>query len=460
MTDATHGDRVSRTLTIAAVLAALGGVAVTATLGAILALPIAQRTQHATLDAASVAVRDALGDGDRPHAIARLAALHESLETWGISAAAFDRAGTFVAGDVDLRGDGLPEGRVPAVPAGRQMAMVPIRDGYVVLVADARTLTWQRALLGGGAVAAVALSAALAWFFGSRWASARGAAARRISTRLRHDGVENAAAMPVHVVESDPLFGALSADIAAALERRQRSLAERAGDRDRLRAFLADAGHELRTPLAIAIGYVGILERGGLEDAGLAARIVRDVAEQHARLQQLVERILQLARLDAMPPDPEASCDVAATLAEAVALVRPLAPERTIAIPGAGAAPGGYRAAVAPDDLRDALRNVLENAVRYAPDSEIRTSVRAQGESVAIRIEDDGPGMDPFVAAHAFDRFFRGADRGAVPGSGLGLAIVRRVAERVGGRVTLATEAGTGTCLEIVVPRVLPLFSE
>jgi signal transduction histidine kinase len=441
-----RGQTAAKVLRAAIVVASLAGVAVTAFVAGALTVPFQQRMQHATLDAASVAARATLGNADRSTIAARIAALHDSLETWGLDAAAFDASGRFIAGDSALRSGGLPRGALPAPTTGRQLSVVPMRDGYVVLVPDPRLVSRQRAFLSGGTVFAFLATFALAWIAGGRWARSRAAAALRIARRLADDDAGDAAPL---VVESDPVYGELSVAIADAFERRRRSHGERADDRDRLRAFLADAGHELRTPLAIAMGYVGILERGGLEDMALAKRIVGDVAEQHARLQHLVERILQLARLDASPPAPSASCDVAATLAEAVALVRPLAPNREIAI----AADPARHAAIAADDLRDALRNVLENAVRYAPESAICASVALENGSVVVRVEDDGPGMDAFAAEHAFDRFYRGAEHHDVPGTGLGLAIVRRAAERAGGRVVLRSSAGAGTTVEIHLPQ-------
>lgn len=217
---------------------------------------------------------------------------------------------------------------------------------------------------------------------------------------------------------------------------------------ERLRAFLADAAHELRTPLAIAVGYTGILKRGATSDRELTDRIVGDIAAEHERLQRLVDRILQLARLDAVGKPGPATCDAVRVAEEAIALVRPLDPQRTIELD----APPNATAAIAEDDLRDALRNLLDNAVRYAPGAPILVRVVSDGD-VIVRVSDRGPGMDEFTAAHAFDRFFRGADRGEIPGSGLGLSIVRRIVERSGGRVVLDSAPGSGTAIELRLRR-------
>jgi two-component system OmpR family sensor kinase len=217
---------------------------------------------------------------------------------------------------------------------------------------------------------------------------------------------------------------------------------------ERLRAFLADAAHELRTPLAIAVGYTGILKRGGTSDRELTDRIVGDIAIEHERLQRLVDRILQLARLDAVGKAGGESCDAVAVAREAIDLVRPLDADRPIELD----APEHAYAAIGQDDLRDALRNLLDNAVRYAPGSPIAVQIAGDGE-VTVRVSDRGPGMDEFTAAHAFDRFFRGADRGEIPGTGLGLSIVRRIAERAGGRVTLESAPGSGTTIALRLRR-------
>jgi signal transduction histidine kinase len=434
---------IARSLRSVVVLAALSGAALALVVAAIVVGFATARMTHATLDAASAAVRAAVADTSVAHTRVELAALRVSLDTWGVAAAAFDRRGEFVAGDERLRSDGLPAGRASAPLGGRQVAIVDLRDGYVLLTQDPAVVSRLRASIAAGVVFTFAATWLLALALGGRYGAARERAAERVREHLRGDPIGTA------VVVTDPLFGDLSADVAAAIERLSRSIVDRAEGEDRLRAFLAEAAHELRTPLAIAIGYVGILDRGGLADPVLAARIVGDVAAEHARLQQLVERILHLARLDAVAPDRDAVSDVSRVVDEAISLVRPLDVGRSLTLESNGA----VWAAVAPDELRDAVRNVLENAIRYAPAAPVRAIVSADEQSINVRVSDSGPGMDTFAAAHAFDRFFRGSDRGDVPGTGLGLAIVRRIAERAGGSATLSSVPGIGTTVNLRFPR-------
>jgi signal transduction histidine kinase len=391
-------NRLSIALVMASSLGALAAVAI----GMLVGFWALTNAERATLSAASIVVRDAVAGAGRPALDRELRALSPSLRSWGLTAAAFGPAGRLIAGDERLAPDGQWSSGRPAAPASRQLAVVETRAGYVILATDPA----QAALIRRTATLAALLMIVLVPL------------------------VTLAAGRPL---------------IALRLEA---SDAGRSAEETRLRAFLADAGHELRTPLAIASGYLGILRRGAIHDPVLAERIVGDVERENERLQRLVERILHLARLDATNRDATAASDVDRTIDEAIALVRPLDLDDRIARSGAS----GAWAAVEPDELRDALRNLLENAIRYAPGAAVTVDAKSAGAGVTIAVRDDGPGMDAFTAGHAFDRFFRGANRGEVAGSGLGLSIVRGVAERVGGSAALRTAPGSGTTVTLRLP--------
>ena len=440
--------RFKNTLIRSIVLAALGATLVTFAIASSLYVLGMQRAHHATLEAASAAVRESVGDGDAASVGRWLDSMSQSFAAWNVDAAAFDRSGHFVAGDERLRGDGLPVGQ-ERPPAARQIAIVGTHDGYVLLRPGTRGVTRWRLTLALVLLSMLLLTGSIAYFAGWAWAAQQSRSAERLYAHVAAvaDGKKRAALSS----DEDSMVGELTNATQAALDRLARELESRAAAEDRLRAFLGEAGHELRTPLAIAVGYVGILKRGAIGDAKLAERIVDDISTEHERLQRLVERILQLARLDAVPAEEGAVCDAVGVVYEAISLVRPLEPSRTFDVE----APATASAAIAADDLRDAMRNLLENAMRYAPGEPIGIRIQSGGE-ILIRVSDAGPGMDAFTAEHAFDRFFRGADRGSVPGSGLGLAIVRRLAERAGGSVSLESAPGKGTTVEVRVPRAAP----
>jgi two-component system OmpR family sensor kinase len=106
----------------------------------------------------------------------------------------------------------------------------------------------------------------------------------------------------------------------------------------------------------------------------------------------------------------------------------------------------------APNEVRELVGNLLDNAIKYAPGSTTRAAVRRVNGYVEVEVADDGPGMDPALRVRAFDRFSRGDNRGNIPGSGLGLAIVKRIADRAGGEVELDTAPGRGVRVVVKLP--------
>ncbi len=213
-------------------------------------------------------------------------------------------------------------------------------------------------------------------------------------------------------------------------------------------AFVADAAHELRSPLAALR-----LQAQGLERA--ASDADRRVAAQRLasgidRATRLVEQMLALARQEAIVAAPvdAAAADLCALAADAVVEQATQARNRGIDL-------GVHRAepvTVAGDAaaLGILLRNLVDNAIRHTPaGGTVDVSVEA-GPAPALRVEDSGPGIAPADRERAFDRFFRAAG-GEPAGSGLGLAIVRSIAERHGARVLLEDSPRLGgLCARVV----------
>ena len=95
-------------------------------------------------------------------------------------------------------------------------------------------------------------------------------------------------------------------------------------------------------------------------------------------------------------------------------------------------------------DIFEAIRNLVDNALKYAPGSDVSVSTAVQGDDVVVEVRDHGPGMSDQDRAHAFDRFYRGRGVDEVDGSGIGLAIVKRATERAGGTVSVESREGDG----------------
>jgi signal transduction histidine kinase len=200
----------------------------------------------------------------------------------------------------------------------------------------------------------------------------------------------------------------------------------------RERRFLADASHELRTPVTSLAGNVEFVARHGVNPEVLA-----DLQLDTQRLQSLVGDLLALERESAgPPPDRDVRLDLLVT--EAVA-------GRT-AVRVSACEPVTVRGE--PDALRRALDNLLDNAEVHGPrGGEVTVSLTVSGATAALAVRDEGPGLDPADLEHAFERFWRAPDAADRPGSGLGLAIVRATAQRHGGRVTM-----DGSTVAIVLP--------
>ena len=102
-------------------------------------------------------------------------------------------------------------------------------------------------------------------------------------------------------------------------------------------------------------------------------------------------------------------------------------------------------------ELAEAVWNVVENALKYAPEAPIHLrATRSNGHSI-IRVSDEGPGMSESERVHAFERFYRGDQRGEISGTGLGLAIAKRAVERVGGDIAIDSAPGHGTAVTITI---------
>jgi two-component system sensor histidine kinase TctE len=105
------------------------------------------------------------------------------------------------------------------------------------------------------------------------------------------------------------------------------------------------------------------------------------------------------------------------------------------------------------DELAEAIKNVIENALKYAPDSPVAVEVASGAGRASVTVRDRGPGMSASDAEHAFDRFYRGSERAPAEGSGLGLAIAKRAVERADGTIALESVASRGTAVTMTFPQ-------
>ena len=207
------------------------------------------------------------------------------------------------------------------------------------------------------------------------------------------------------------------------------------------RRLVADASHELRTPVTSLRTNVEVLRDAPSMPAADRRALLDDVVEQAEELGNLVGDLMSLARDGEAPPATE-DVRLDELVDEAVVRARRHAPHTDFQLLAEPSVVAG-----APDRLGRAINNLLDNAAQHSDRVEVRVS---RDGTVAVR--DHGPGIPEPDLPHLFDRFYRGATARGRPGSGLGLAIVRQVAESHGGSVRVESPEDGGARFVLSLP--------
>ena len=267
---------------------------------------------------------------------------------------------------------------------------------------------------------------------------------------------ERGGASSVQVPSTRDEVAALAGTMNSLLGRLQRALA-------RQRAFVADASHELRTPLAVLQGELELAARPGRGLAELT-EAVRNAGAEAQRLARLTDDLLLLARSD------EDRLSLRPETADVGVLLTRSAERAGTRLAAAGVScrvdvPPGTRARLDPGRIGQAVDNLVDNALRFAPAGSVivlaarPVAGQGGGRDLDIEVRDDGPGFPPAYLPHAFERFARpdsGRSRGD-GGAGLGLAIVSAVAAAHGGTATAGNAPGGGAAVRLRLPGALQM---
>jgi two-component system sensor histidine kinase KdpD len=279
---------------------------------------------------------------------------------------------------------------------------------------------------------------------------------RRVALPLGVGTLLVPAATPPHVLERlhERIVPALEAILGAAIERDalQREVVETSALRrsDVLKtALLRSVSHDLRSPLTAILTAVGALEARSLSDEE-RAELVADIGGEAQRLSLLIDKLLEMSRLEARTAEPRLEwCSVEEVLHEAV---------DELALP-----PDTFTLSIDADlpliradaaQLERAFVNLLENSARHSGGHPVSIRARAVGPRIIIRVVDRGPGVAAAEKARIFEPFYRArveAHNGH-RGSGLGLAIVRGFVEANGGRVWVESLPGQGATFVVELP--------
>ena len=221
----------------------------------------------------------------------------------------------------------------------------------------------------------------------------------------------------------------------------------------RQRRFVADASHEMRTPLAaIRSSAEGVLAIPASPDE--LRRALTVVAGSADRLSRLTNDLLLLARTEELPGDRREAADLSVIVAETVEAFGAAHPD--LSKPRLALTPD-VRVLADPDEIGRIVANLLDNALRYGGGQAARPariSTRSAEREAVVEVTDDGPGIAAADLERIFEPFHRiRSDAGGPEGNGLGLAIARSLAERNGGRLTVASQPGSGATFRLTLPR-------
>lgn len=225
------------------------------------------------------------------------------------------------------------------------------------------------------------------------------------------------------------------------------------------RDFVTNVSHELKTPLTSVIGFAEAAVEGD-PTPEQAREFAHRILANARRMRRLVDALLDLARIESGPWEPRREAvDVASTARRVWRSLQPGPETRNVRL---AVGEEARRASVDPDALRQVLRNLFDNALRYAPEgSTVRLDQEVEGGEVRVRVTDAGPGIPSAHLSRVFERFYRvdPARSRAAGGTGLGLAIVKHLVTAHGGRVGVESEVGRGTTVWFTLPAAEPALA-
>ena len=220
--------------------------------------------------------------------------------------------------------------------------------------------------------------------------------------------------------------------------------------------FVSDASHELRTPLTVILGYSDMLSRWGREDKGILDEGITAIRSEAENMQQLIEKLLFLARADQKRQAVnKEEVDLAELLADTMEKMQTVTPSHEVTL-------GRNDPAMVEADpvlLRQLLRIFLENSLKYTPPGghvHAYSVLAPNGATVTVTLSDDGIGIAPEHQARIFDRFYRvdSSRTKETGGSGLGLSIARWIAERHDIKISLQSAVDEGTTIMLTIPTI------
>ncbi len=327
---------------------------------------------------------------------------------------------------------------VPVIHQGPPMGYIelsqPLNAGAAVLD------TLRQALFFAG-IGAVALAALLGLLISQRLASPLRSLADTASRMGAGDLSARAALKPGGEI------GELSRQFNRMAEQLQANFQQLESERDALRRFIADASHELRTPVAALKNFNTLLSDSDTDD--MQAEFISESQAQIERLEWVTRNLLDLSRLDAgLLALDLADHDLREIVEDALAPFKPLAGEKGVSL-NIDLSDEPVILQCDHSRMQMALHNLLDNAIKFTPSGgEVEVAVGGDAQATILSVRDSGIGIPPDDLPHIFERFYRG-QQSTEQGSGLGLAIVKSIIEAHNGQVSVESTPSAGTIVTL-----------
>ncbi|GAB3086370.1 HAMP domain-containing histidine kinase [Corynebacterium aquatimens] len=249
--------------------------------------------------------------------------------------------------------------------------------------------------------------------------------------------------------------GALSYAMNTMVTRLQETLEESQEKESQMRRFVGDASHELRTPLTSVRGYTELYRKGMVDDPDM---VLSKIDEESARMKLLVEDLLSLTRAEGQRLNVR-DVDMLELVLSSVSSAKAAFPERSISVLNETSDVPIVKGD--PDRLHQVMLNLMTNAFKHAGESadgepaEVTITLRRNLDRVMVDVSDNGVGMDPDVAEHIFERFYRAdssRSRSKGGGAGLGLAITKSIVDQHDGSISVTSAVGQGSTFTMSLP--------
>lgn len=361
------------------------------------------------------------------------------------------------AGPMPFPGKQVPRERPPLFVGLLSMAIKPVTasfpGGDVVLFVDPNSFKGLFSVLGAFVLIMALVILPAAWRIAVTVAESTLEPLLRTTNALNRFGSGDFTPEVVSTRDRSEL-GELASAYNSAVEQITRAFEERSKTEAEMRQFVADAGHQLRTPLTVIMGYLsGMAQRA---ESARQATTYNTMLAQARRMKSLIDDLITLARLE-HPSAHESQYTDLNALCTRLPLNFSQEDQHRINVRAATTA-----AVVDANetDLSGALSALIDNALNYAPGSEVDVTLVQDNAHWVVSVADRGPGMTGDDLRGAFDRFYRGSAAEGVEGTGLGLPIVRKSVERMGGTILLCNRVDGGLLVTIRIPKAHVIVAE